>query len=338
LLAAGLPTAARADKPVERAETVELDPTSGAWVEQTPPIPGTPGGDLAVARALHVQKKNGVARSALKKWFKQYGTGDELYPEAVPLECAIRIAQEDYYDAHKRLLEFLNEFGHTAYQERALTMEFVIAENFLRGKRRKLLGLPLLKADDVGVSILDDITANYPESPLAELATLTKANYYFENGDFAFAEQEYESLVERFPRSRYTRPSRYQAARAALASFPGIDFDDAPLIEAEERFNRYLAQYPGIAEEEGVGHILNDIAQTRAAKELAIGKYYERTGHKRAARFYYRSTVDNWPDSNAAVLAQGRMAEIGEISEEAPTPTTPVAPPSTGPTEGERPE
>jgi outer membrane protein assembly factor BamD (BamD/ComL family) len=325
------------EEPLERAETIELDPARREWVGQEPPVPGTPAGDLQLARALHSQGKHGQAKAAVRKWIKTYGPTDELYPEAVLLECNILIAQEDYYKAHTRLQEFLNEFSGTQYQERALRAEFVIAESFLKGKRRKFLGLPMLKADDTGLAILDDIVANYPESGLAELATLTKANYYYENGDFAFAEQEYEYLVERFPRSRYGRRARFQAASAAQASFAGIDFDDAPLIEAEERFTRYLALYPNIAEQEGVGLLLADIAQTRAAKELSIGDYYRRTKHLRAARFYYQSTIDHWPESTAAIAARQRIEALGEIPEtEEPGPGPSV--PATGPTEGERPE
>ena len=309
LLAVG--GALRADDTLPRAKSLEFDPDSGEWVDLAPPVAGTPEGDLQLARALHTDKQHNQALKAVKKWFKTYGEDHDLYPQARLLECAVRIAKRDYYKAHVRLQEFLNEFAGTEYEEQALTQEFVIAEVFLAGTKRKFLGIRFLKADDVGLSILDDISANHPGTQLAELAMMTKANYYFQTGDFAFAEQEYSALVETFSRSRYVRRATLQAARAALASFPGIEFDDAALIEAEERFSRYLAQYPGSAEQEGIGLIVAYISGTRAAKKFSIGEYYERTGHGRAAQFYYRSTMKHWPETIAALQAAERLRAAG---------------------------
>jgi outer membrane protein assembly factor BamD (BamD/ComL family) len=101
-----------------------------------------------------------------------------------------------------------------------------------------------------------------------------------------------------------------RSAEAALASFNGIRFDDAPLIESEERYRNYLASYPRDADQEGVGLVLGRIYAQRAAKELDIARYYERAGHQRAAAFYYQSTVDNWPDTIAAVEAEQRLTRL----------------------------
>ena len=158
---------------------LEFDTDSGKWVDLAPPVAGTPEGDLQLARALHTGKQHNRALKAVKRWFKTYGEDHGLYPQAVLLECAVRIAKRDYYKAHVRLQEFLNEFAGTEYEEQALTQEFVIAEVFLAGTKRKFLGIRFLKADDVGLSILDDISANHPGTRLAELSTMTKANYYF---------------------------------------------------------------------------------------------------------------------------------------------------------------
>ena len=135
-------------------------------------------------------------------------------------------------------------------------------------------------------------------------------------------------MVETFSRSRYVRRATLQAARAALASFPGTEFDDAALIEAEERFSRYLAQYPGSAEQEGVGLIVADIGETRAAKEFSIGEYYVRTGHGRAALFYYRSTMRHWPETIAALRAAERLQATGaDVEMEGASPPAPTREP-----------
>lgn len=312
LALAGSARTLRADEPEHRRETLELDVQKGAWEEVAAPVPGTADGDLAIARTLQSKQHYRRAERAIHRWIKAYGPEHELYPRAALLRTENMIAQRDYYKAHRRLTDFLSTYSGTEFEEEALTQEFVIAEVFLSGTRRKFLGMRILKAEDIGLAILDDIAVNHPGTRLGELAIVTKANYYFRTGDFTMAEFEYNQLVENYERSRYTRPSLLQGARAALASFGGIRFDDAPLIEADDRFRRYLTLYPGSAEQEGIGLILEDIEETRAAKELAIGRYYARAGHPEAAEFYYRSTQEHWPESVAAIHAAEELTKLGK--------------------------
>ena len=301
-------------QPLDRRETLEYDPQKGEWIEEAPAVPGTPEGDLRLARAAFSREEHRRALKMARRWIKEYGEAHDLYPRALLLECRAMIALRDYYKAHRKLDPFLNEYAGTEYANEAVTLEFVVAEVFLSGTKRKFLGIRFLKADDLALKILDDLSASYRDRDIAELATWTKARYYFRTGDFPIAEQEFNFLIQEFPRSRYARPAMLYSARSALANFAGVRFDEAPLIEAEERFGRYVALYPGSAEQEGVGVTLEQIAEQRAEKELTVGKYYEKTGHHDAAVFYYRSTIQHWPDSIAAVHAADRLVALGEMS------------------------
>ena len=309
-----------------RTQQLDYDSQTGQWIEREPPVPGTPLGDLQLARQAFAREDYAEAHRKIRKWLKTYGEQELLYPEALLLRAEVEIARGDYYKAHKHLQEFAADYGGTELAERAAYYEFVVAEVFLSGKRRRWLGVRLLSATDTGVEILDEMPNAYPDSTLAQEAIKTKADYYFRESEFTLAEMEYTSLVEEYPRSQWVRYAMRRSAEATLASFGGIDFDDAPLIEAEDRFSHYLAQYPGSAEQEGIGQILQQIHSQRAAKEFSIGQYYERTGHPRAAEFYYRSTCDNWPDTIAASQAEQRLAALSGAQK---PPPEQAAPPET---------
>ncbi|MBU0717498.1 MAG: outer membrane protein assembly factor BamD, partial [Planctomycetes bacterium] len=156
--------------------------------------------------------------------------------------------------------------------------------------------------------ILDDISLNYPDERCAELAVKTKADHLFKEGEYDLAELEYARLLHDFPASRYCQYALRRSAEATLASFAGIDFDDAALIEAEERYRDYQASYRAAAESEGVSLILAEIRERQASKKFSVGRYYERTGYLSSAVFYYRSTVKDWPDTVAATKAKARLA------------------------------
>jgi len=308
----------------ERARQLEYDPETGEWVEREPPEPGTPTGDYQLARRAFAREDYRKAHRRIKKWLKTYGAEEPLYPEALLFRAEVEIARRDYYKAHKHLREFRSEFGQTELADRAAEFQFVIAEVFLSGVKRKFWGLRILSGTDTALDILDELSASQEGTTMAEQAIKTKADFYFGRGDFSLAELEYARLAQEYPRGRYLRYAQRRSADAALASFPGVEFDDAALIEAEERFTQYLAQYPGLAEQEGIGQILQQIRSQRAAKEYSIGRYYEKTKHVEAAVFYYRSTSENWSDTIAAAQARDRLARLGAVeapgSEAGPQP------------------
>ncbi|MCP4591461.1 MAG: outer membrane protein assembly factor BamD [bacterium] len=317
---------AAADDRDGKVAALEYDDARGVWVERQAPVAGTAEGDLAAARIDHLEGRYGAAYKRTKKWLKIYGQEHPLYPEAAVLHADVERARKNYYRAHTHLKDFLNQYGASRAADEALRIDFNIAEVFLGGTKRKLWGMRMLPAEDLGIQILDDISANYPGSALAELAIKTKADYFYGKKDFALAELEYARLREQFPKSRYVRLAMRRRAEAALSGFPGIKFDDAPLVEAEARFLEYLSQYPGIAEQEGVGLTLDHIREQRAAKEVSVGDYYRRTGHPQAAAFYYRSTLTHWSETIAARQATDRLSTMGMPPTSASPPGEPEAP------------
>jgi outer membrane protein assembly factor BamD (BamD/ComL family) len=310
-----IPAAVTAAPPDPRRERVEFDPQTGQWVAIAKPVPGTPEGEFQIARQHLADEEFRAARRVLERWIKKYGPSHELYPQVRLRRAEAILGQKDYYRAHKYLKEFLSEFGGSDLAEDAVSDEFVIAESFLAGKKRRFLGFIPLPAEDIGLRILDDLSSNYPESTIAEKAIKTKADYYYRTGDFGLAEDEYARLQREFPRSQYLPFAMRRSADAALASFNGIPFDDAPLIEAQERYTQYLAQFPAYGQHYGVSLLLDQIYEQRAAKELSIGEYYQRVKQLRAASFYYRSTRDNWPKSLAAIQATEHLRRLGVLDE-----------------------
>ena len=312
--------AATAQQP--RTRTLTYSPDSKDWVEQPPPPPGTSAGDL---HAIRVQIKDGKYRAALKavkKFVKDFGASDPYYPQILIAQAEALVARRDYYKAHTMLQAFLSEFGGMARTSEALRLEFVIAETFLSGVKRKLWGLRLLSGTDVALEILDEIAADYPESTLAELAMKTKADYLFAQGDHALAELEYGRMLREYPQSRYHRFCLRRTADSALASFAGIHYDATALAEAADRYREYRQQYPGAPDLADVERVLTTIPDLQAEKEYAISEYYERTGHLGSAVYYYRMVRENWPDTIAAAKAARRLELLGA--------SEPVSPPGTG--------
>lgn len=337
LLATVVAATALADdpRPADRhVETWTIDPKAGDWTMQAEPVAGTEDGDLDLARQALARDEFKKARRLVGAWIKRYGGDAPRYPEALYVQATADLSRGEYRAAHDAYQALRNDFPGSVYAEKALDGEFRIAEQYLAGKRRKAWGGMLRVHDyDAGIAILDSIIVDYSGTDLAALAIKTKADYYYRIGEYELAEDEYARLAREYTRGRYEGYALLRSALSALARFPGVKYDDAGLVEAEERFHQLEAQHPRLATTEGVPSLLEQIRSTRAEQEYETGRFYERTKHPRAAAFYYRSTIRNWPGTVWAAQADGRLTALGVAVE---MPTTQPAAHSDGPGAAER--
>jgi len=294
-----------------RTRTLTYEAGRRTWVETPPPPPGTPEGDLYAIQVQVNSKEYKAALSDIKAFTKRHGERGALWPEVLIAQAQALVGRREYEKAHQVLQGFLAEYGGMGLTSEALRLEFVIAEAYLGGAKHKVWGLRLFSGEDLALRILDQIAADYPESELAELATKTKADHLFRTGDHALAQLEYAYIVRDHPESRYHPYALRRSAESTLAVFAGVDYDGAPLVEAEERYGEYASRYPSRADREGVGLIVDGIRQAQAEKEFSIGAYYERTRHWGSAIFYYQNVCESWPETIAAVKATERLELLG---------------------------
>lgn len=296
-----------------RARTLTYHPDRQSWVEQVAPLPGTPEGDLRVIRSRVLRGEHAEALTAVKQFAAVHGESPSHTPDLLLAQAEALIGRREYVAAYAVLQEFLAKYAGAEQTGEALRLEFVIAETFLSGAKRKILGLRLFSGEDLALRILDEIAGDHPTSRLAELAIKTAADHYFAQGDHTAAELAYARLVREFPRTRYLPYAARRSAEATLAGFGGVHYDEAKLIEAAERYRDYRARHPSEAQDDGVDLILDGIRESRAEKELSIGAYYERTEHLGSAVYHYRAVLADWPDTVAAARATVRLEMLGTL-------------------------
>jgi outer membrane protein assembly factor BamD (BamD/ComL family) len=301
-----------------------LDPNTGQWVDQTPAEPNAPetGDAIAEARSLLATGKPAKARGLLQQWLKQPPDEERLY-EATFLLGETYFESRDFWKALKQY-ETVAENSSGELFDLANQRSIDVARAFLSGQKRIVWGFLRLPAYAEGVDILDKVWERIPGTRLGELALKLKADYYYKNGDMDLAQDEYNNLVQQYPSGRFIQLAMLRSAEAAEAAFPGVRFDDKPLVEADERYRQLLGTFPAYARREEVPERLEGIRQERAEKDLDIGRWYERTKQPSAAEFYYRLVLKDWPDTLAAADARTRLRALGVAAEDVgvkePTP------------------
>ncbi len=325
----------------------EYEFKQGQWIKLAAPAKGTAEGELALVRQ-HVDR--GRYRSAVvaaQRYLKLYNdpAGRE---EVMMLAGQAELKRGRWYQGYEWFQKLLEEFPDGRYAAQAQEREFDVAEAFLVGKKRIVLGFLRLPARDEGLEILSRIAEHAPHSPQAERALMRIAHDRFARDEWLDSTDAFDRYLAAFPKGGKAGEAMLKAAEATLRSFAGVAHDDTPLIEAEQRYRQLVQQFPVSAAEAGVDARLEQIRATRADKLLEEGRFYERVGKPQAAAFSYRLVIGTYPQTDAAEQARSALERLAPKlpprQEEVPAPTSAApappkqTPPATAPAATTQPE
>lgn len=286
-----------------------LDPATGEWQALPPKPPATPSGVLDEARGLLAEDKPKAAGKLLEDWIEE-NPDHERYYEAVFLLGQSLYMRELFYQAYEQYEQVVDNTSGDLFRA-ALERERDVAQAFLSGKKRVVWKIFRFPAYDEAIEILDRVWERVPGTRLGEEALLIKANYFYNRGDMDLAQDEYAHLAQEYPAGRFVQFAMLRSAVAAEAAFPGIRFDDRPLVEAQERYRQLQQAFPVYAERENIDQRLRGIREARAEKDLTIARWYQRTRQPASAEFYYRLVLRDWPETLAATEARQALRDMG---------------------------
>ena len=249
------------------------------------------------------------ASKLFSKWLKKFPNSPHR-PEAIYYAGQSLQQQGRLNQAFETYEQLILRYSDSQYFPLALEAEFDIAEKFLTGTKRRALGIFKISADDIGIHILERIPERWPGSLLAERALISLGDYYSRKRRWADAAATYDQLIVSYSSSAFTRQARLNAAKAYMAMFNGPAFDPAPLVEARERLLDYQQLYQSDEHAGEIQAMLAKIDALQAERDYEIGKFYQRTGKKPAAKFYYQQVVQRWPDSKWADKAQKKLKKL----------------------------
>ena len=275
--------------------------------------------ELDAVEQLLANRKAGTAKPRIIKWIKDN-------PAAPDRDRGLFLLSETYnrtgdkIRAYYHLDELLDYYPESRLFYPALEKQYGIADRFLKGYKRKFLGIPFLTTDDEGVEILFRIQERAPGSPIAERALLRTADHYYDDTQFDLAADAYSAYVRAYPRSPEVPRVRLREAFSSLAQFRGLRFDATPVINAKAQLEDIQAEYPQLAEEENVADVLERIDGILAARVAQTADYYRRTNAPQAAVHNWRYLVENFPETAEARKARAQLARAPKWALELPPP------------------
>jgi outer membrane protein assembly factor BamD (BamD/ComL family) len=207
--------------------------------------------------------------------------------------------------------KFLVEFPTSELYEAALDRQFAIATAFLGGQKKRVLGVFMMSRYAEGIKIMEKISDQAGDAPIAKRAAVAVAQSYEKRGKFTEAYHKWSEVSSRWPTEEVGKESLLSMARCKHAAYKGPKFDVSSLIGAKSYYENFKLRYPEDAREIDADKILKQIDEQLAYKEFSAGEYYQKTGDKQSANLYYQMVVNNWPESTAAKMAKEKMGDKG---------------------------
>jgi outer membrane protein assembly factor BamD (BamD/ComL family) len=257
-------------RPQDQLPAWELK-SGGRWQPATgPAAPAIADETLDRVEEMIQNRQGDAARKIVVAWLR-------INKQSPIRDRGVYLLGQANFIAHNRINAFYNFdelldfYPDSKYYYPSLERQYDIADQFLKGYKRRFLGMPFFDAKIEATEMLYRIQGRSPGSPLAEKALLRVADHYYAEGEFDVAADAYAAYVKGYPRSPYLPRVRLRQAFSALAQFRGIKFEATPIIDARQQLLDLSAMYPKIAEEENVAAIIAriDVALARKLLETA---------------------------------------------------------------------
>lgn len=277
--------------------------------------------------ALFLQRRYDQAaakyKSAMGRWPDSAIEEDCMFMYAESLFFGDR-----YTKAHDAYGAVLKKYENSRHLEKIMARQFAIGRywddrgrvvmnwlpNFIDKKR------PVFDTRGNAIHAFETVRLGDPTGPLADDAIMATANSYFLRENYEDADYNYTLLRKEYAKSEHALQAHLLGVKAKMLAYQGAEYDEGPLVEAEQLVDITLTSYgQEIAQErERLRQTQNSIRQQKAEREWDNAEYYYRRKYHRAARYHYKALLDQYPDSVYAGRAQQRLEEITNLPDVPP--------------------
>ncbi len=263
---------------------------------------------VAQIKKLVTTGKKKEVRQAWEKLKKDYPeiAGKDL--DAF-IEAEIFFSEGKFNKAVRAYDEFLDKYSQSRLYEVALERQASIANAFLHGQKRTVLGFIRLKGYSEGEKIMEKISDRAGDSPIAIQSSVAVAESFEDRGRFGEAYGKWSEISSRQPSGKIGQNSLLGMARSKHAAYRGPKYDASDLVSARSYYENYGLKFPTDARQFGIDGKLAFIEEQRAHKQFTIGQYYQQSDGTQAANLYYRMVIENWPNSAVAQMAEKAMQQ-----------------------------
>ncbi|MCR4414069.1 MAG: outer membrane protein assembly factor BamD [Thermoguttaceae bacterium] len=326
-------TSSKSDEDEEKTILDSLSPSN--LYKQVKTLAGY-GPNEQVARQAYQQGQRLFDEKRYDEAAKQFATAADRWPDSPLEEDALFMYAESLFfsdqyakaeDAYEKLLK---KYQYSRYVDKAVARQFAIGrywEQFHAAEPHWPITpnfgdktRPMFDTWGYALKCYEHVRLNDPTGPLADDSLMATATAYYNRGRFEDAAFHYDLLRKEYPKSEHAMNASLLCLDAKQRIYQGPLYDGTPLRDADEVADQTLTRFgPALGEKRGlVLDTKNQIVEQKAEREWAMAQYYDKNHYYGAARFYYQSLVDEYPNTRYGEAARQRLAQIKDLPAEPP--------------------
>ncbi len=248
-----------------------------------------------------------------------------LEEDALFLQGESEFWSDQYPKAHDTYGGLLKKYSNTRHLDTVMYREFAIGRYWEQLYDAKPTwpttpnftdnGRPMFDTFGYAIQAYERIRTHDPTGPLADASLMALGNAYFRHGEFEEAGYNYDLLRKEYPNSKHQMSAHLLGLQAKMRVYQGAWYDGAPLNDAGKLAEQTLKQYGDKLgpERERVTRARAQIIEEQANRELILAQYYDHRQEYRAARIYYASVCNGFPNTDKAKEAEKRLGEIKDL-------------------------
>jgi outer membrane protein assembly factor BamD (BamD/ComL family) len=264
------------------------------------------------ARRLLAAKRPEQAQKTLDGFLgSPESAGHPMTPEAYYLRGNAKLARGEEGEALRDYEEIVKNHGSSEFFPLALEREMDVAKLYLKGRRKKSLGLRIDSGIPLAEEILLRVNERLPGSKLAERALMELADFYARTRDLPMAAEAYDVFVRAYPRSSMHARAMERRVYATVAQFKGPRYDASMLKDAAVQVEEFRARHPAAAQESGMTDALvARLDESAAAAMLTTARWYIKRDDPVSARLTLSRLVRRHPRTGAAQDALTMLQDL----------------------------
>lgn len=228
--------------------------------------------------------------------------------------CYFEMKEYDF--ANVEFSNYLKTSEHPIYFEDAFHYKYCIAEHLKSGRKRRPFKnryIPkVLCGKDLALTIYDEVASALPNHDLAIQALYSKAELLRSMGEYRLCVDTYQLLIRRFPKNEII-PACYVNIADTYVEQSRYEFQNPDLLGlAELNARKFAEEYPQDEKIEIVNNSILIIKEYFAKGLCDLGLFYQRMKQPEAAKIYFQSAIEEYPNTNVADFCRTRMMSLSE--------------------------
>jgi outer membrane protein assembly factor BamD (BamD/ComL family) len=231
------------------------------------------------------------------------------------IKAELLYAKRKFNKAVREYDNFLDKYPESELYQVALDRQFSIAQAYLAGQKRTVLKIFRIRGYAEGEKIMDKISDRAGIAPLAQRANIAVAQSNEEREKYEDAYLRWSQVLSKWPTGQTGKNALLAMARCKYLAYNGPRYDVSDLVSARTYYQNFQSRYPEDAKELGIDARIKNIDELLAEKQFKIAQFYQKTGNTDSADFYYKTILEQWPNTSAGKISEREIKDINQQGE-----------------------